>query len=498
MKIGWSRNEYSMNVPCNMNGQMYMRVCRGILDPLYITALAVEGEDLAIFVSIDIVSIPEELSKGITAKVRETHPEIPADCLIYNSTHTHAGPQMFDGNEKTPDGFEVYPPAKSRAHAIEVGAKTVIEAYLNRKEGAMAYGYGYAVVAHSRRVIYYEDMGAGGNPASAAPNGHGVMYGNTRRPEFECYEAGADHFVNLMFTFDEAEKLTGMIINVPCPSQTSEHFTMLTADYWCDVRKAVAEEFGPDVFVLPQCAAAGDLSPRILHYKEAQVRRMGLKYDMHYSLGKTVHEDPESDRTKALSERKDIAERILFAVKEVYAWAKKDIQKDVPVRHIREDVPVRRRIVTDADAEQCRKSIEYLEANLPDPATMTQQEYRVKMSSFNAYINRNKRGLERYRLCKEEPRVETTVHVVRIGDIAFATNRFELYMDYMHQIQARSPFIQTFIVQLCGEGASGYLPTERGVENKGYSASIFCNSVGPEGGRDLVEETLNMLEKVSK
>ena len=41
-------------------------------------------------------------------------------------------------------------------------------------------------------------------------------------------------------------------------------------------------------------------------------------------------------------------------------------------------------------------------------------------------------------------------------------------------------------------------PTERGKENKGYSASIFCNNVGPEGGRDLVEETLNMLEKVSK
>jgi len=30
------------------------------------------------------------------------------------------------------------------------------------------------------------------------------------------------------------------------------------------------------------------------------------------------------------------------------------------------------------------------------------------------------------------------LHVVCLGDIAFTTNRFELYMDYMHRIQARS------------------------------------------------------------
>ena len=44
MKIGWGRREYSMNVPVNICGQMYMRVCEGILDPLYMTAMVVEGE----------------------------------------------------------------------------------------------------------------------------------------------------------------------------------------------------------------------------------------------------------------------------------------------------------------------------------------------------------------------------------------------------------------------------------------------------------------------
>jgi len=85
---------------------------------------------------------------------------------------------------------------------------------------------------------------------------------------------------------------------------------------------------------------------------------------------------------------------------------------------------------------------------------------------------------------------------VRVGDMAFATNRFELYMDYMHRIQARSPFEQIFIVQLTGvPGPDGgtYLATERGAWGKGYSASRYCNLVSPKGGQELVDETVAIL-----
>ena len=93
----------------------------------------------------------------------------------------------------------------------------------------------------------------------------------------------------------------------------------------------------------------------------------------------------------------------------------------------------------------------------------------------------------------------TTVHAVRIGDAAFVSNRFELFIDYMHRIQARSPFVQTFIVQLTAvpglEGGS-YLPTERAVANKGYSASPYCNVASASGGQQLVEESLSLLEGI--
>ena len=87
-----------------------------------------------------------------------------------------------------------------------------------------------------------------------------------------------------------------------------------------------------------------------------------------------------------------------------------------------------------------------------------------------------------------------------IGDIAFASNQFELYIDFQHRIQARSPFEQTFIVQLCaqpnGRSSGSYLCTQRGYEGRGYSASMYCNTVSAEGGQELVEETLRVLKEI--
>ena len=70
-----------------------------------------------------------------------------------------------------------------------------------------------------------------------------------------------------------------------------------------------------------------------------------------------------------------------------------------------------------------------------------------------------------------------------------ATSPFELFLDYGERIKARSRAPQTFIVQLaCGEG--GYLPTARALRAGGYEAEPASNNVGPEGGRELVEKTL--------
>src|SRR5690606_26248622 len=89
--------------------------------------------------------------------------------------------------------------------------------------------------------------------------------------------------------------------------------------------------------------------------------------------------------------------------------------------------------------------------------------------------------LNRYERQKEEahPQYKMDFNILRIGDIAICTNSFELFTDYGIQIQARSPALQTFVIQLVGPGT--YLPTERAVEGGHYSAIVQSNRVGPEG-----------------
>ena len=94
----------------------------------------------------------------------------------------------------------------------------------------------------------------------------------------------------------------------------------------------------------------------------------------------------------------------------------------------------------------------------------------------------------------DNPNLPVEVHALRLGDVAIVTNPFELFLDYGIQIKGRSPAIQTFVVQLAGPGS--YLASVRAVESGGYGATSGSREVGPEGGRELVERTLELIESL--
>lgn len=497
VKIGWGRREISMNEPVCIPGQMYIRVSEGIHDPLYVTALCVDGgkdQDVVIFLSCDVVTQWGGILKPMCRKLKELRPDIPDYAIVWNYTHTHSSIDLGNPPDKTPDGMPIYSGEKTREFFTKQAIEAICEAWDNRKAGGIGYGYGYAVVAHSRRVVYFDELLERKKDKRdfMTPSGTGCMYGNTNYDLFSHYEAGADHFLNLMFTFDGNDKLTGIVVNVPCPSQVSEHFTKITADYWHDVRELVKKEYGEDVYVLPQCAPAGDLSPRILHYKEAQARRMELKYGLGYDPATAGF----SNYNKVMAERYDIAERICDGIRDVYCWAKKDIQTQIPVRHRKLNVKLNRRMITEEEKNWCKKNIEAMKNYIPDENSSTPEEVRKAVSQFNSVRNRNMRAIERFETQNENPYLDNEIHVTQVGDIAFATNRFELYQDFMHRVQARSPFIQTFCVQLSGDEGGSYLPTQRGMDNKGYGCSMFDNIVGAEGGQQWVEFTLEALNEL--
>ena len=168
--------------------------------------------------------------------------------------------------------------------------------------------------------------------------------------------------------------------------------------------------------------------------------------------------------------------------------AQDDIRVDVPFAHRVERFDVPGRKLTEQEYAEAKKGYaDYLKKD-------------DKIAEVYGRKNWFKRTLDRYEAQqKADPKGTIEMHVLRIGDVAIATNPFELFVDYAMRIHGRSPAGQTVLIQLASPvGTNGYLPSERAVAGGGYSAVPQSSQIGPEGGQVLVERTLSAIRALFK
>lgn len=472
LRIGWASRDVTPDRTVNICGQHCMRISRGAKDPVTVTALALSSDghsgNAVIFISCDSCVISMEVVAKFRKTLRQQSPEIDPQLVIINATHTHTAPCL--------PGWvnNLYPavPAgvMTAGEYMEVFVKglveAVAEAWKKRKPGGISFGLGTAVVGHNRRATYFDDVAARlSEQVSRLSNGCTKMYGNTNDPKFSHIEGYEDHYVDLLYTWDNNEKLTGVLINLACPSQETESDYYVSADFWHEIRTEIRKRHGDKIQVLAQCSSAGDQSPHRLWYKTAEERMLKLR---------------------GLTMRQEIGRRVANAVDEVLPLGKQAIQTNPPLKHVVKEIQLTRRIITDEEAAVVRTDLAKLEAG------------DKTASTYQAKVQRCRDTLERYEALKKEPTLPMELHVVRLGDMAFATNWFEYYLDFGIRIKARSPAAQTFVVQLTGDqistGTYTYLPPERTIAGKGYGSAVYDNAVGPEGGQIIVDETVKTLK----
>jgi hypothetical protein len=194
INIGWAQRDISTDKPVNIPGQFHMRISQGVMDPLYISALVIDdGNDAAIFLSADLVVIRSYLLDEIRAKVNAKNPAIDARKILMNATHAHTGASHYpDSGWCDPDdcssvpsplpdvGIKIASGDEYRDFLSTQAADAVCEAWEKRTPGGIAYGYGYAVVSHSRRVVYFDDTST--RPGNAATGYMVNGYPADRRP----------------------------------------------------------------------------------------------------------------------------------------------------------------------------------------------------------------------------------------------------------------------------------------------------------------------------
>jgi hypothetical protein len=478
VNIGWAETDITpQELPVYIAGQFYIRVSEGIQDPLKATALALESNgEHVVFVSVDTVSISDPLRDAVRAQLNEAG--LDPQKVILNATHTHEAPNnrlastgVTSVYDNTKEEFDLgFKPAQSYVtFAAQRIAEAVALAWRNRAPGGVAFGQDYAVIGRSRRWVDNE--------------GNATMYGlnEDTAGRFDHIEGYEDHSLNLLATYDKDKNLTGVIVNVPSPAQESMHAFEISADFWCETRQELRRRFGEKLYILPQCSAAGELTSALIFEGKPHVRMLELR-------GRTM--------------RQEVAARIADAAGRVLPYIASTATAELDLRHEYQTLQLPLNALSEADVEDAannakewqQKYEEEKKKILDNPALKNEPRWYVPLTTAFNRARWYRGVMERYEKSKTQPHYPAEVHVVRLGEIAFATNPFEYYLDFGIQIKVKSPALQTFIVQLAGSGT--YVPSARAAAGGGYGAVPASNPVGSEGGQVLADETVRLIQSL--
>jgi hypothetical protein len=474
--IGWSEVDTTPEGVVDLSGQYYHRISQGVHSRLSATVLALESGDgeQAVMVSLDLVGFKSDFQEQLRSMLVHELPELDVSKILLNVIHTHNAPGVdpIKGISWLKEPSDVLPLAKYREFLLGKIKEAVIDAWRNRKPGGISNALSFARVGHCRRAVYAD--------------GTAEMYGRSDREDFTGMEGGEDSGVDLFFTFDEKEKPTGVILNLACPSQAMEATYKVSSDFMGETRQLLKKRFGENFRMLGQISASGCQSPR--------------------DLTRNYKGEPDFWHEDGVAE---IGRRLMTAVESVSQQATAKIDFSPAMRHCVKKISLPRRRASRQDFLNAEIKLKKLTAAIPEDEAYRQfcdevvsnekiparpGPYDSKLHHF-VLIQNAKAIINRYHEQDKQPELDMELHVLRLGNTVFASNPFELYLDFGHRIKARSVAEQTFIVQLCC-GTGGYLPSARAEELGGYGGLIINGNVGSEGGKILVDLTVEEIGKM--
>ncbi len=494
LKIGWAEVDITpqKGTKIGLDGQFFERITDEVESPISVTALTIDnGNDYVIMCSCDLVAISDNLNHMVKEKLTKDGTVNP-DKVIISAIHTHTSYSYkresfvgFSGSNASvnylkaivPKDMEYKPHVSSEERmdpdtAVEILANKIFEAVLlswkNREHGYYRNAFGRAAVGMCRRVCY-DDNSA-------------IMWGDTNTANFTELEGGNDNGIELIFTYDQNKKLTGVMANIACPAQVVEHRSYISSDYWGKVKENLRKEYGENVFLLGLCSAAGDQCPRdMIRWVEPEsyIDDPNIKRDV-------VIERTADPSMFDLSGLRLVGRRISGEIIAVHEELKSDYKDEAELVHQTPKIVLPLRRVTKSDYKNAIEMIhKFVENN------------KGKTINFddNAAMHVYSGIITRYELQKTVDVFPIEVHIVRFGDVAIATNPFELFLNYGNQIRARSKAKQTFLIQLAC-GANGYLPTEKAEKGGHYSAYVSSGCAGHQGGELLVRQTLDRINSM--
>ncbi|MBR3933379.1 MAG: hypothetical protein IKJ68_05685 [Clostridia bacterium] len=488
LKVGMVEQDFTPEGPSNLPGQFYRRVSGYVESAVRANIFACEskGEQL-IIVSCDLNKIEETLYNRIKLLVSKKSKDIDTDKIIISATGclTSPGYRCSESLSDEEEAQYYLPPGCKYVSACEnveyisekdyfetlasSVADGIINAWKKRKNAYIAPEFGRAVVGHCSRVTYNDNTSK--------------MYGNPDKATFSEIESANDTGVELLYVFDSDRRPMGVLVNVSCPAQILEHCSFISSDFWGKAREFIKEELGPRFVTVGLCGAAGCQSPRdMIRFVMPNTKDPNLVRD---NVQRLRRGDPDMYSMEGAVE---IGERIADTVLRRIRRAQNNMRSDVTLKNkvVRLNLPLR---------------------------TVTESEKHQAEDNYNNYISQSNKKefdgydmaalfkyfgvMERYSYQETTDFYKADIHIARLGDIAFASFPFDMFLDYGNRIRARSYAAQTFLIQFaCANG--GYLPTKKAEKGDNYSAYVASGYVGHKGGDILVDEIIEEIKEFFK
>ena len=452
MRVGWGTGCITPEGCVVIAGQAPFRPASVVHDDIFATAMVLQsGDTRVIWVSCDICHPTAHLRETAAAMLAAEIPGFREEEFVLNTTHATACFWLTD-REFLMSGYrmpydKIEPMEKTREHVCRGIVAAVKEALTHMEDCRAEAASADILTGFCRRVVFAD--------------GSAAMYGDVHRPDFrrmEYPDGGPSQF--LYFRRCADGKLTGILANVPCPSQADESSLHITSDYWGTVRRRIREAYGEDVRVLTTCRAAGELSPHRLM------------------------RSPDHNRMEEWGPQ--AAERLGNLVADGILAAEKDVKLTIPA---------------DADVRMLNREVDF-------PVRQTNaEEYAEALAYFADRDNFDENGIEkdwmrqakyahvRFLWERKPQTYRARISAVKLGDAVLYTAPAELFAEYTARITVRFRERALFDVQLA-QDCMGYLPTKEAIEHGGYSALIFNNVTDDRGGELYVEEATALIRQL--
>ena len=472
LEIGWAERDVTPSMECGkkipLAGQYYIRDATNIHSRLKVTCCVMRcGNEQVLMGSIDVVSLWPPFTERLAARLHERIPEIRPESVFIGCPHNHAAPFLRPCYTPSAKAWEAKNPGRLSPDeyadfVLERALDAFEEAWRNAATGGVARAFGTARLGHCRIATYLD--------------GASEMYGDTNRPDFAGMLESEDDCVEMLFTCDAAGRKTGVFVNAACPSQVMELSNVISSDFAGAMREKLAKQHGGNFHAIYHLGAAGCQSPRDL---VAGRERDGFS-------------GWDAASVEAISDR------LVSCVTDAESRA---IPCPPVLRHSVRSMHLPMRRVTTAEAETARRKLADYESKWPGKTawddymrevhhyerTQGRFPYDSKLHPYAA-MDVCRAVIKRAETQDANPFLDIESHIVRIGDVAFVTNPFELYLAYGQVIKARSAAKQTFLIGKCG--SSGYVPTERSEKAVGYSGGVNVGRIGHQGGYKFCDEVV--------